>query len=175
MHSMPCQRVNTNGYFFGSVLNLTVPTTCRSTLDSRAIAPVRNVPAGTTTCPPFASLHALIARAKAAVLSVLPSPVAPNAVTSKVRSGKMGGTIRARMAGTWSQGEAACGTARPDGVWVSARAGSTSMLAATAPPATTPPATRRSRRVCCRAIRRAPFLGPLPSPPGGRAGRGIDS
>src|SRR6266540_13912 len=97
MHSMPCQRVNTNGYFFGSVLNLTVPTTCRSTLDSRAIAPVRNVPAGTTTCPPFASLHALIARAKAAVLSVLPSPVAPNAVTSKVRSGKMGGTIPASV------------------------------------------------------------------------------
>src|SRR5207249_3627407 len=58
MHSMPCQRLNTSGYFFVSVLNLTVPSTCRSTLDSRVTAPVRkDFPAGTTTCPPPALPH----------------------------------------------------------------------------------------------------------------------
>src|SRR5581483_4677251 len=144
MHSMPCHRLNTSGYLCVSVLNLTVPRTCRSTLDSRVTAPVRkDFPAGTTTCPPPALLHAAIARANAALSSVRPSPLAPKAVTSKVRSGNVGGLIRPRIIGTWSQGEAA----RAAGVPVAAPADRAINPAVPAPAATTPPATSRLRRV----------------------------
>src|SRR6266516_2823021 len=123
-HSMPCHRVKTVGYFFGSVLNLIVPSTCRSTSESRVIAPVRKVPpAGTTTCPPPALLQAVMAAANAAVLSVLPSPLPPNVVMSKFWSANFGGLIRARMVGTMSQGEpdgVAAGTASPLGLVVNA-------------------------------------------------------
>src|SRR5437868_3166432 len=105
MHSMPCHRVNTSGYFFGSVLNLIVPSTCRSTLPCSVMAPVRKLlPGGTTTCPPPALTQAVTARANAAESSVLPSPFAPYEVMSKFWLGKLGGLIRARMVGTWSHG-----------------------------------------------------------------------
>src|SRR2546430_8843324 len=81
MHSMPCQRVNTSGYFLGSVLNLTVPVTCRSTLDSRVIAPVRKLPAGSTTWPPPPPPDALMALAHAAGLVDVTAPLAPPSVT----------------------------------------------------------------------------------------------
>src|SRR5215213_1698272 len=102
MHSMPCQRVNTVGYFFGSVLNFTVApaATYRFTRDSRVTGPVRKVPLGTTTRPPPALLHAWTALRNAAVLSALPSPLAPYEVIAKSRSGKTGGLIRSRIAGT---------------------------------------------------------------------------
>src|SRR2546421_10560752 len=146
MHSMPCQRLNTSGYFLGSVLNLMVPRTCRSTLSSRWIAPVRRLPrAGTTTCPPPALVQAVTALANAAVQSILPSPFAPYAVMTKFLLGKVGGLIRARITGTWSHADA-FGTARPEAVVVNARAGSTSRPAVTAAPARIPPVLSRSRR-----------------------------
>src|SRR2546421_7717367 len=106
MHSMPCQRLNTSGYFLGSVLNLMVPRTCRSTLSSRWIAPVRKLPpAGTTTCPPPALVQAVTALANAAVQSVLTSPFAPYAVMSKFLLGEGGGLIRARITRTWAHAD----------------------------------------------------------------------
>src|SRR2546430_4046025 len=160
MHSMPCQRLNTSGYFLVSVLNLMVPSTCRSTLSSRWIAPVRKLPpAGTTTCPPPALVQAATALAKAVVQSVLPSPLAPYAVMSKFWFGKVGGLIRPRITGTWSHADA-FGTARPEPVVVNARAGSTSRPAVAAAPARIPPAFSRSRRECC-LMRGAPFMDPF--------------
>src|SRR5580693_6438225 len=90
---MPCQRVNTTGRkSFGSWLNRIVAPleTCRSTLLSRWMAPVRKLPGGTITCPPPARLQAAMAAAKAAVFIVVPSPTAPKWVTSKFRGGNHG-------------------------------------------------------------------------------------
>src|SRR5947207_786755 len=152
MHSMPCQRVNTVGYFFGSVENFTVAPglTCRSTLLRSRTAPVRNVPAGTTTWPPpGAAVHAAIALAKAAVQSVFPSPVAPNAVTSNVAGPNVGGTIWARMPGTWSHGEAAARVVAAD----APNASASTPPPTASPPIASPPALSRSRRDRYDAIR----------------------
>src|SRR5437762_9850103 len=103
MHSMPCQRVRTTGrYLAGSGLNRRVAPAAmlRLTLSSRWIAPVSHFPAGTVTRPPPAALHALMALANAAVLSALPSPLPPYAVTGKSLAGKVGGLIRPRITGT---------------------------------------------------------------------------
>src|SRR5580692_3476709 len=113
---MPCQRVNTTGRkSFGSWLNRIVAPleTCRSTLLSRWMAPVRKLPGGTITCPPPARLQA-------AVVIVVPSPTAPKWVTSKFRGGNHGrrteATIRsaARSQGGLGGLEA---PPRPGGVW----------------------------------------------------------
>src|SRR5205814_6581349 len=114
MHSMPCHRVSTTGYFFGSVLNRIVAPEARFrlTLSSSSMAPVSHLPAGTVTRPPPAALHALTALANAAVLSVVPLPFAPYEVTGKSLAGKVGGLIRARIAGTTVvHGSAAAGAA----------------------------------------------------------------
>src|SRR5580698_6785370 len=120
---MPCQRVNTTGRkSFGSWLNRIVAPleTCRSTLLSRWMAPVRKLPGGTITCPPPARLQAAMAAAKAAVFIVVPSPTAPKWVTSKFRGGNHGrrteATIRsaARSQGGLGGLEA---PPRPGGVW----------------------------------------------------------
>src|SRR2546421_9668968 len=113
MHSMPCQRLNTSGYFLVSVLNLMVPSTCRSTLSSRWIAPVRKLPpAGTTTCPPPALVQAVTALANAAGQSGFPSPLAPYAGMSEFLLREGGGLIRARVTRTWAHAHA-LRTARP--------------------------------------------------------------
>src|SRR5437762_3619538 len=157
MHSMPCQRVNTFGYFFGSVLNLTVAPalTCRSTLLASRIGPVRNVPLGTTTWPPPAlAPHAAIAFANAAEQSVLPSPLAPNAVTSKFLAANVGGTIRDRITGTWSHGDAAAAGGTAPGVDANAPIVSASTPPVTrAPPTARPLIFRMSRRDRCSSIR----------------------
>src|SRR2546423_12875788 len=102
MRSMPCQRLNTSGYFLGSVLNLMVPRTCRSTLSSGWIAPVRKLPpAGTTTCPPPALVQAVTALANAAGQAGFPSPLAPYAGVSKFLLGEGGGLIPAGVTRTW--------------------------------------------------------------------------
>ena len=54
------------------------------------MAPVRNSPGGTTTCPPPARLQAVIAAANASVHSLVPSPTAPKRVTGNNRPGKRG-------------------------------------------------------------------------------------
>src|SRR5581483_2899378 len=99
--STPCQRVNTTGRkSLGSWLNRIVAPdlTCRSTLLSRWMAPVRNVPPdGTITCPPPARLHALIAAANAAVFLVTPSPTAPKSVIGKCRGRNRGRRIEATI------------------------------------------------------------------------------
>src|ERR1017187_9710482 len=69
---------------------------CRSTLLSRWIAPVKNVPAGTMTWPPR-RLHAAIASRNAPVQSVTPSPTAPKLVTGNNRSGNLGRRTDATM------------------------------------------------------------------------------
>src|ERR1039458_9116463 len=69
---------------------------CRSTLLSRWIAPVKNVPAGTMTWPPR-RLHAAIASRNAPVQSVTPSPTAPKLVTGNNRSGNLGRRTDAHM------------------------------------------------------------------------------
>src|SRR2546430_2513249 len=107
MHSMPCQRLNTSGYFLGSVLNLMVPRTCRSTLSSRWIAPVRKLPpAGTTTCPPPALVQAVTALANAAGQAGLPAPFAPHPGVSKFLLREVGGFVRAGITRTWSHPDA---------------------------------------------------------------------
>src|SRR4030095_8082573 len=68
------------------------------------MAPVRNLPSGTTTFPPPSLAHAAMASAKAFVQLVCPSPAAPNFVTSNSFDGNCGGTIRFRIAGTADQG-----------------------------------------------------------------------
>src|SRR6266511_4334104 len=112
---MPCQRVSTTGrYLFGSVLNRMVAPAARLrlTLLSSSIFPVIQVPAGTVTRPPLAAAQAAIALAEAAVLSGPPDR-APKLVIGKSRAGKVGGTIRPRMAGTWSHGSAGGAAAGP--------------------------------------------------------------
>src|SRR2546430_2607286 len=172
MHSMLCQRVNTFGYFFGSVLNFTVAPglTCRSTLLSSRIGPVRNDPVGTITWPPPGlALQAAMALANAAEQSVLPSPLAPNAVTSKFLSANVGGAIRARITGTWSQGDAAAGDTAP-GVAANAPIVSASTPPPTrTPPAVSPPIFRMSRRDRYRPMRAV--LLPRPRAGGGRTDR----
>ncbi|MFD9949169.1 hypothetical protein [Nonomuraea sp. NPDC059022] len=71
--------------------------TCSSTPLRRWTAPVRNRPGGTSTRPPPARWHAAMARRKAAVQSVTPSPAAPKAVMSHFLAGKRGGLILRRM------------------------------------------------------------------------------
>src|ERR1700728_4048574 len=107
---MPCHRVKTTGrYAFGSWLNRIVDpaSRCRSTLLSRWIAPVKNVPAGTITWPPPHRSQAAIAALNAAVQSVTPSPAAPNLVTGKYLLGNRGrrtdATIRSAAASAGSQ------------------------------------------------------------------------
>src|SRR6266508_3937508 len=73
--------------------------TCRLTLLLRWIAPVENSPAGTTTRPPPARLHASTLRRNPTVQSNLPSPRAPNFVISKSRFAKVGALMRARIRG----------------------------------------------------------------------------
>src|SRR5262245_28806021 len=100
---MPCHRVYTVGRNdAASVRNRMVAPelTNRLTLDSRWIAPVRKVPAGTTTRPPPAALQAAIALRNAAVQSALPSPLAPYEVIAKSLAGNVGGTMRLRITGT---------------------------------------------------------------------------
>src|ERR1700728_2462475 len=111
---MPCHRVKTTGrYAFGSWLNRIVDpaSRCRSTLLSRWIAPVKNVPAGTITWPPPHRLQAAIAALHAAVQSVTPSPTAPNLVIGKYLPGNRGrrtdATIRSAAASAGSQVRAA--------------------------------------------------------------------
>src|SRR5580765_643317 len=108
---MPSQRVNTSGYLFVSrVKRIVAPALMwRLTLLFSRIAPVMNSPAGTRTLPPFAAWQAAIAFWNASVQSLLLSPTAPNRVTSKLRSGNVGGLIRARMAGSSNQGSVAAG------------------------------------------------------------------
>ena len=92
-------------------------------------------PAGTTTRPPPALAHSSMAFLKPPRASVRPSPLAPCLVTSQSRSGKVGATMRARIAwiaGCWSQGGgsaggAGAGTAGVTGVSC-ARDGSTTWL-----------------------------------------------
>src|SRR5215471_15156411 len=55
-----------------------------------------------TRPPPFLE-HSAMARAMAAVLSVLPSPTAPNFFISKSRLGNAGAVMRARIPGTSAQ------------------------------------------------------------------------
>lgn len=52
--------------------------------------------------PPPARLHASIARRRASLQSLLPSPAAPYRVMSKSRFGNTGALMRARIAGTFS-------------------------------------------------------------------------
>src|SRR6516164_6342738 len=102
MHSIPSNRVNTTGYAAGSRVNRIVvarSARCRFTPLFNSIAPVMNVPPGTTTRPPPAAWQAAIAARNALVLSAWSSPTAPKAVTSKSRAGNVGGLIRARIAG----------------------------------------------------------------------------
>src|SRR5215218_5011871 len=111
--STPSNRVSTNcSYAFGSVTNLIVAPsrTSRFTRLRRWIGPVRNVPAGTTTLPPPAALHAATAWLKATVQSVAPSPFAPYRVTGNARAGTRGGLMRARIEGTRSH---PCSSATP--------------------------------------------------------------
>ena len=123
-------------------------------------APVRkDFPAGTTTCPPPALLHAAIALVNAALSSVFPSPLAPNAVTSKFRSGNVGGLIRPRITGTWSQGEAVPTAGR----CVAAQADRATRPAVPAPAATRPPATSRFRRVYGRVMAVSPRQAAFPA------------
>ena len=61
------------------------------------MAPVKNCPDGTITCPPPARLQAAMAAANAAVQSVLPSPTAPKRVTGKNRRGNHGRRTEATM------------------------------------------------------------------------------
>ena len=61
------------------------------------MAPVKNWPGGTITCPPPARLQAAMAAANAWVQSVVPSPTAPNFVTGKNRGGKKGRRTEATM------------------------------------------------------------------------------
>src|SRR5438309_7042012 len=101
MHSIPSKRVRTSGYCFGSVENLSVAffETYRLTFDLRKIAPVKYSPAGTTTRPPPALLHASIAVAIADVESLATPVFAPNLAISKSRLGKTGGFIRESICG----------------------------------------------------------------------------
>src|SRR6476620_2426668 len=102
MSSMPSQRVWTIGrYAFGSVENFSVEPleTYRLTFDFRRIAPVKNSPAGTTTRPPPALLHASMVLFIASRLSNPAFGFAPNFVMTKSRFGNFGGTIRARIFG----------------------------------------------------------------------------
>src|SRR5438552_17344532 len=73
----------------------------------RWIAPVRNSPAGTTTRPPPALLHASMALANASVQSALPFAAAPNLVIGKSRAGKTGALMRARIWEACDQGSSA--------------------------------------------------------------------
>src|SRR3954470_20674020 len=61
------------------------------------MAPVRNVPAGTSTRPPPALVHAAMALAIAAVFSVVPSDLAPNVVMSNTRLANVGAFTRRAM------------------------------------------------------------------------------
>src|SRR6266545_1822567 len=153
---MPCQRVSTTGrYLFGSVLNRMVAPAARLrlTLLSSSIFPVIQVPAGTVTRPPLAAAQAAIALAEAAVLSGPPDR-APKLVIGKSRAGKVGGTIRPRMAGTWSHGSAGGAAAGPAagprpaaGPTMAASAAVPVAPASSAPPAVRPPILSRSRRL----------------------------
>src|SRR5687767_9045429 len=76
------------------------------------MAPVRYEPGGTTTLPPPAFVHRSIARRKANVQSVRPSPFAPNSVRSNVRIGKRGRLMRLTIEGiTVSHGFASAANA----------------------------------------------------------------
>ena len=78
----------------------------RLTLLFRCTAPVSQVPLGTRTTPPPAALQAVMAARIASVQSVTPSPLAPCAVISTVRFGKVGALMRARIASASFQGSA---------------------------------------------------------------------
>src|SRR5438309_10978473 len=78
----------------------------------RWIAPVRNSPAGTTTRPPPALLHASMALANASVQSALPFAAAPNLIIGKSRAGKTGALMRARICEACDQGSTAATTAQ---------------------------------------------------------------
>src|SRR2546429_3391167 len=71
------------------------------------MAPVRNSPAGTTTRPPPALLHASMALANASVQSALPFAAAPNLVIGKSWAGKTGALMRARIWEACDQGSSA--------------------------------------------------------------------
>src|SRR3954447_9735893 len=107
MQSSASQLVSTTGrYLLGSVLKRSVApaATNRLTWLRRWTAPVRKVPAGTTTRPPPAALQAAIALAIGAVQSVVPSPTAPKAVIGKSRAGKVGTVMRATIMSARAQG-----------------------------------------------------------------------
>src|SRR3954471_14181686 len=74
------------------------------------MAPVRNVPAGTSTRPPPALAHSAMALAIAAVFSVVPSARAPNAVMSNTRLANVGAFTRRAMPAARAQASA-------EGVW----------------------------------------------------------
>ena len=110
MHSTPSQRVRTSGrYLRGSGSNLMVAPSerCSSMPLLRWIGPVRNTPCGTSTRPPPFVLHAAIASPNAAVQSVMPSPRAPNFVTSTSVCGITGAWTRATIASAVSHGATA--------------------------------------------------------------------
>src|SRR3954451_9267925 len=107
MQSSASQLVSTTGrYLLRSVLKRSVApaATNRLTWLRRWTAPVRKVPAGTTTRPPPAWWQAAIALAIAAVQSVVPSPTAPKPVIGKSRAGKVGTVMRATIASARAQG-----------------------------------------------------------------------
>src|SRR2546430_9281095 len=114
MHSMPSYRVSTVGYLLASPLNLMVAPapTLSSTLLSRWMAPLVQVPAGTMTRPPPAWFAALMAAAKAAVLSA-PPLLAPNAVMLNVRFGMLTCLVAATIACASGQGRSLGATLKP--------------------------------------------------------------
>src|SRR5689334_6186271 len=95
-----------------------------------------------------------MALAKASVLSVELSPLAPNLVISKSRLGKVGGLMRARIRGTSDHGSAAAANT------------STADTASTAAPAAAID-FRNSRRFCIWGRSQKKYA----SPPGGAARR----
>src|SRR5947199_4007805 len=116
------------------------------------MAPVTKVPAGTTTCPPPALLHALIAAANAAVLSAEPLPLAPNVVTSNVALGKDVGAMPLTMSCACCHGRALTGMSWPAPAFATAAAPPVpaSALPASTGAATAAPATAAPRPIACR-------------------------
>jgi hypothetical protein len=130
-----------------SLVNMSVALGSRwkSTPLRSRMAPVTNVPAGTITWPPPFELAAAIAFLNAAVLSVCPSPTAPNweLVARKVSGLKVGTAVLARMSLAAGQGSGpAAGAAAAIASTVLSRSGD-----AATPPAASRPASRSWRRV----------------------------
>src|SRR2546421_8656681 len=171
MHSMPSYRVSTVGYLLASPLNLMVAPapTLSSTLLSRWMAPLVQVPAGTMTRPPPAWFAALMAAAKAAVLAARPL-LAPNAVMLNVRLGMLTCLVAATIACASGQGRSLGATLKPGpaawgaaGALVLASASCARIGAATAAPATAAP-----RPIACRRDKLSAMLFHYSSWPGQR-------